>query len=427
MLKRLELKSRLNSIFVSLVSSKENIFRKDAMKLKMLFIGCILLQTVTLSSKTWECQILPPEHRTEVDAQSGAEIIFVTTHPAHDRNLYFHDRCFFQDNRMMLFISDRYGRAEIMAYLLETGELVRLNRPQDAPAGHPLASIAGDKLYVMRQDSVLQWQVSISTTPQTRVRIAETPLTVLPEAAVQVSGLAENSDASLLAFAYQKTGFHFIDVLDLASGTVRNAAKLDYAMNHLQFHWTRPDLLSFSRTYKNDRAPLDADEPPHARFWFLNVNTHVPVPAFYQDPGELATHECWWLDDQITFIGGHNSDANKEDGHVKVYDLKTGEIRIIGAGAWWQEGTAAQVAKVNWWHAAGSPDGRWVAADNWHGIIALFDAKTTAKKILTTGHRIYGQGAHLHVGWDLKGERVEFTSNKMGNPDVCIGVIPKEW
>ncbi|MBN1464299.1 hypothetical protein JXA02_00965, partial [candidate division KSB1 bacterium] len=104
-----------------------------------------------------------------------------------------------------------------------------------------------------------------------------------------------------------------------------------------------------------------------------------------------------------------------------------GDIRIIGAGAWWEEGTAAQLAQVNWWHAAGSPDGRWIAADNWHGIIALFDAKTTEKKILTTGHRTYGGGAHLHVGWDLKGDMVEFTSNKLGNADVCIGVVPKEW
>jgi hypothetical protein len=57
-----------------------------------------------------------------------------------------------------------------------------------------------------------------------------------------------------------------------------------------------------------------------------------------------------------------------------------------------------------------------VVADTWQGIIALFDAKTTRKRILTRDHRIYGSGApHPHAGWDLKGEYVEFTSNKRVN------------
>ena len=45
-------------------------------------------------------------------------------------------------------------------------------------------------------------------------------------------------------------------------------------------------------------------------------------------------------------------------------------------------------------------------------------------RLLTSDHRIYGSGAHPHAGWDLYGESVEFTSNKLGNPDVCIVSIP---
>ena len=58
----------------------------------------------------------------------------------------------------------------------------------------------------------------------------------------------------------------------------------------------------------------------------------------------------------------------------------------------------------------------------------LFNARTTEKKVLTTGHRVYGsQGLHLHAGWDLKGDYVEFTSNRYGNPDVCLAVVPHDW
>jgi len=381
----------------------------------------------TAFSSTWDCEVLPSEQRVEVDAQSGAKIIFVTTDPASDTNLYFHDRCFLWNNRLMLFNSDRFGRTEIMGYLLDTGELVRLNRAQDAAAGSPVASRKGDRLFVVKENSICEWQMNISTGPRTVVRITEKKLADLPEGAHPSSSLDENCDGSLLAFTYEIENVDYVAFYDFATGEVRPATKLAFEIGHMQFHWDRPDLLSFCRNYASDLAPRDPNEPPHARIWFMNVNTRVPTPAFYQVPGELATHECWWVNDQMTFVGGHQHIDDRDEGHVKVLDLKTGDIRIIGAGAWWDEGTAFQLSKVNWWHAAGSPDGKWVAADNWHGIVALFNAKTTEKRMLTTGHRTYGGGPHPHVGWDLTGKQVEFTSNKPGNPDVCIAVIPEDW
>lgn len=387
------------------------------------------LFATTVFSQTWNCEILPPEHKIETDPQSSAKIIFATTNPAQDWNLYFHDRCFLGNNQLLLFNSNRFGRTEIMAYLLETGELIRLNSPQAEPAGSPLASRKGDRLYVTRQASIFEWKLIISRHPKTSVQITEKKLADYPAGMGKRSGLAENSDASLLAFAYRNETENYIAVYDFAASAVRVVAKIDFNLDHLQFHRDRPDILSICRYYENstDCAPKDPTLPRHARIWFLNIHIGVPLPAFYQVPGELATHECWWVNDQITFIGGHHHEGDREDGHAKVLDLKTGEIRIIGAGAWWDEGTAVQLAAVNWWHASGSPDGKWVAADNWHGILALFNARTTEKKILTTGHRIYGSGLHLHAGWDLTGKMVEFTSNKLGNPDVCIGIIPENW
>jgi len=99
----------------------------------------------------------------------------------------------------------------------------------------------------------------------------------------------------------------------------------------------------------------------------------------------------------------------------------------VGAGAWWPEATPAEAARLNWWHAAGSADGRWVAADNWHGDIMLFEGKTTRPHLLTAGHRTYGQGEHPHVGWDRKGEKVIFGSHLLGDLNVCVATVPKAW
>jgi oligogalacturonide lyase len=379
--------------------------------------------TDTAIAKTWECPILPSEQKVIIDKTSGARIIYITSDKASDTNLYFHDRCWLANGQMMLFYSDRTGRSELHAYILSSGELVRLNRAEDSPARSAIASRRGNKMFVIRDKKIYQWTVQLTQKPKTMVNVSEKEIGKFPEGSKQHSGLNENSDGTLVCFGYGINDRYYIAVASTESGETRVVAQPEIPFGHLQFSWNRPDLLSFSGSYGGDTAPMDPNEPPHARIWFVNINTQIPIPAFYQKPGELATHECWWINDQMTFIGGHR----KEEAHLKVLDLKTGDIRIIGAGAWWAEGEPIELGKVNWWHAAGSPNGRWIAADNWHGIIALFNAKTTEMKILTQGHRIYGSGAHPHVGWGLDDNSVEFTSNKFGNPDVCIAFIPEQW
>ena len=395
---------------------------KKFQSLIVLFVFVVGI-VVSANSQSWECEILPSERKVAKDEKSGAELIYVTSDKANDNNLYFHDRCWLLDGEMMLFYSDRSGRNELYGYLAASGKLVRLNRKEDVQAHTAVASRQGNKVYVIKERGIYEWGIHLSQTPEIKVSVTERKICEYPQNSSRISGLNENSDATLVSFGYTIDEQNYIAVANIKTGNTRVVAEPDVATGHIQFSWTRPDLISFNGRYGGDTAPLDPNEPPHSRIWFVNTNVGMPLPAFFQKPGELATHECWWVNDQITFIGGHRP----EEAHVKVLDLKTGEIRIIGSGSWWESGSKREISKVNWWHAAGSPDGRWVAADNWHGIIALFNAKTTRMRILTEGHRTYGTGAHPHVGWDLYGKSVEFTTNKFGNPDVCIAKIPKNW
>lgn len=383
----------------------------------------LILCSTSVFGQTWQCQILPAERQVVIDETSGATITFITTHQSDDTNLYFHDRCWLLDQEVMLFISNRTGRSEIYGYVADSGELIRFNREEDPQAVNPVASKKGDHFYVVKGNSIYTWHIKLERVPEIRVTITERKICDFLQNAEPFHSLSENADGTLLSFGYTLNDRFYIAVAEIATGESTLIVSPDFPVQHIQFSWKKPDLLSFARSYGSDTAPLDPSEPPHARIWYVSVNTRTPVPAFYQQPGELVTHESWWVNDRITFIGGHH----REEAHVKVLDVETGEIRIIGAGAWMEGVEAHEVSKVNWWHASGSRDGRWVAADNWHGIIAIFDAKTTRMRILTTGHRTYGSGAHPHVGWDLNSESVEFTSNKLGNPDVCIGALPENW
>jgi hypothetical protein len=128
----------------------------------------------------------------------------------------------------------------------------------------------------------------------------------------------------------------------------------------------------------------------------------------------------------MLFCGGKSS-GRAVLSHVKVLNIHSGEVRIAGAGTWLPEAAPEGLARLNWWHASGSSDGRWIAADNWHGDIMLFEGKTTRPHLLTSNHRTYGKGEHPHVGWDRKGEKVIFASHMFGDLNVCVAKIPKAW
>ena len=130
------------------------------------------------------------------------------------------------------------------------------------------------------------------------------------------------------------------------------------------------------------------------------------------------------MDDQIAFCGGLHPQPT-EDSHVKLVDIHTGVVRIIGAGAWWAEGTPSEIAKVNHWHCAGSDDGRWVVSDNWHGDLWLHEGKTARSHMLTQGHRTYGKASTPKWAGTADGTQVVFCSHLLGNPNVCVATIPQ--
>ena len=158
----------------------------------------------------------------------------------------------------------------------------------------------------------------------------------------------------------------------------------------------------------------------------VDARTRGRVFEHKQVAGEFATHHCWWRDYTITFCGGWHPQPN-EDADVKVVDIRNGTVRILGKGSWWPGASSAELARWNWWHSAGHENGRWVAADNWHGDIGIFHGKTTRTYLLTKDHRVYGRGTHPEVGWDRRGEQVVFSSHKLGSVDVCVATIPAAW
>ena len=399
-------------------------------------IVCLVLTLAPpASSQThrWSASVLPPEHKITIDPASGARTVFVTTGEASDTNLYFHYRAWLADESMVVFYSNRTGRSELFGYVETTGELVRLVRSEDPPFGGATCSRHSNRIYAVRGQTVLGLDVAVrigSGSRKTTVNVHARTIGELPKDGGLRGGLSENADGRLIAFAYtdaKDPKINHIAAMEIETGTIMPIASVDYPVSHLQCSWSRPDLLMFARSYpEGDRMEpsKDPDGPPNYRIWHVDLSGRPPWPIHPQKTGELVTHECWWTEDRLTFCGGHHP----HEQHVKVYDLATRRISIVGAGSWWPDATPAQITKRGWWHAAGSPNGRWVVADTFHGDIVIFDAYTTEERPLSLDHRAYGKGGqHPHVGWSPSSDRVIFTSNKRGNPDVVITYLPKRW
>lgn len=364
----------------------------------------------------FELDVLPREDRVETDAVTGAQLLFLTRDGAADTNLYFHERSWSSDGSFIIFNSAR-DNGGLMGYIVGTGELFRI-RSADGPVGGATCALNRPSVFALRGDAVLEFAIAISPSTDpgapSQVVCTERLIATLPPS-TGGTGLNENADGSKLAVGRtgSPTGSDpVIYVIDQTTGAISEACRIPPPQKfqwHVQWSHTSPNLLSF------------AGEFP--RINVVDVDTQTISSPYDERRGELVTHEHWWVNDTIVFCGGtHPKPA--EDAHVKVVDAKTGVTRILAPGSWWPGGDDEEIAKLNYWHCAGSDDGRWVVADNWHGDITLIEGKNARTVLLTAGHRTYGKGEHPHVGWDRVSKQVIFTSHRFGNPDVCVATIP---
>ena len=400
----------------------------------LLFISLVILSGCTKQAamqadlkwtEEWQGRIYPPEHEIVTDSVSGAKLIFATTNPAKDLNFYFDWNCLFRDQSCMFFTSDRNGKTELFGYIPKTGELVCFS-PGNKDKNYWFGFVDFDShdVYVSGNNSMINWNIDIrfnsDSTKVESVAVKERIIAKAPEGKNFFGALSQSADRRFLSVACSpdnNTVHKEILAVDILSGESQLLYSMDdtIPLTHIQFSKYNPNLLRFS----HDGPKL----PGVHRMWV--VDTRKPGEArkiHLQEPGELVTHEDWWMDDQLTFCGGYE----KEESHVKLVSIHDQKTRIIGPGAWWEGGTPFELSQYNWWHASGARDGKWVATDNWHGHIAVIDMRTSHLQLLTKNHRTYGSGEHPHMGWSPDSKSVEFTSHKRGNPDVVIAFLPLE-
>ena len=120
------------------------------------------------------------------DPGTGAELLFLTTAPENDSNLYFHDYSWLADESVILFNSAR-AQGGLMGYLTATGELIRFSTPQ-GPLGGATAAARGNAVLAVRGRSIVEIKLAIVPSRTlavhpSRVTATERVLCALPDGA----------------------------------------------------------------------------------------------------------------------------------------------------------------------------------------------------------------------------------------------------
>lgn len=386
-------------------------------------LAVTLLACSAIGAGAWtvpySLKVLPREDEVRTDPETGAELLFLTRGEHKDTNLYFHQRSWLADNSVILFFSGREVGG-LMGYIVETGQLVQITAADGSRLRHPTAARFRNSVFAIAGDRVVEIAISIGIADAARPHNAEA--TAQERHLCTIRGidvyLNESCDGRHLAAGGGKledTNNPGLVLIDVETGRWERLCGMPEGVayhGHVQWSMTNPHWVSFAG------APN--------RLWVVDIRDRRPWCPYREIEGELVTHEFWWVNDQMGFCGGLHPKPT-EDSHVKLLDIRRGTVRVIATGSWWPDATPDHIARQNWWHASGSEDGCWIAADNWHGDIALFDGKTGRMRRLTGGHRTYGGGEHPEVGWDRRGKQVVFASHKRGDVTVCVATIPKAW
>lgn len=135
-------------------------------RLAISLCGAGMLLAAAVAAAAYPLEVFPPECKRMTDPATGAELLFLTTAPANDANLYFHEYSWLADESVILFTSSR-ARGGLMGYVTPTGELIRFNTPQ-GPLSGATAAARGNAVLALRGQTM--WKSSLPSTPPPRLR-----------------------------------------------------------------------------------------------------------------------------------------------------------------------------------------------------------------------------------------------------------------
>lgn len=315
------------------------------------------------------------------DPVTGVTVTELTgpEHPAD--NLYFHFSNFTADNRYLLLVVTVDGVRCLGRVEVGSGRLAQLTAdPAFRPASACPDPAEARRVYLLRGAEV--WALDVETAATRRV--GEIP----PPHTGGFTQLSTDAAGRWLAVGRQRDAANWeIGLLDTQSGAYRTVLTQGFRIGHVQLHPTAPVIFYVWETggYAPQRTWLVQTDGTGNRPFYARTN-----PAEWFTPlKEWVTHEAW--------VAG--------TGDMTMVNDKLGLLVVNLAGE------ARLVREGRYWHAAASPDGSQIVADDFEGRLWLITTATGEARLLATGLRDTVR-VHPHPSFDRRGHYIQFHTGR---------------
>ncbi len=410
----------------------------------------------------------PSERKVINDPKTGVELVFLTTKSGTgDSKIYQTHNQWTADGRWVVFRSDRV-RGEAMAVNEETGDIVQIT--EGGYTGMLCVARKSMNLYHMRQlrdsngrragmavvEVNLQRLFDDSEAGKLKPKTAyERICGTIPPEMCSEGDMALDGSETFVYFRLDKeyarqlpidqpiapnfgprnmgAGPGGIGKMDLTTGKAEPVVAVHFKVGHIQGNPWHPGEVVFCWE-TGGKAPQ--------RTWICNADGTGLRPIYRETEHDWVTHEAVISEDELVIaIIGHrpiNSGEKKEIAGLEsfatsnewgpagtkeyatgiaVVNMRTHELTLEG-----------QVPGDNFWHVAGSQDGRWVAGDDFARELWLIDRHTGERILLSAGHKTTARD-HVHPTFKPDGTEIEIQSAMLSDDgrsmNICIVRLPQ--
>jgi oligogalacturonide lyase len=260
----------------------------------------------------------------------------LTHYLGHSNHLYFTDPCWFNNDRSLVFTSDRENQSNLFRYDLDTGRIVQLTDLEGDGRPGGCYSAAIERLYYWWQNVL--YELDVETLNERAVWYAAPPMFPRGRANPTADGKyvctimmeEQKQTEPKIAFSYSRFREFFLakpftQIVRVEVGTGKmEVVHEDYRyLGHCNTSATQPNLLTFCH-----EGPWREIEQ---RIWGLNIETGETWKIRPQEPDGFAIgHEYWFADGER--IGYHGRPrTGKGDhvfGHIKWDNTEHVEVRF---------------------------------------------------------------------------------------------------
>lgn len=364
----------------------------------------------------------PSERKSYKDRLTGLEVTQLTDYKAHSHHLYFTENGWYDDERRLLFISDRENSTNLFSMEVASGEMTQLTDYQSNDQLDASLLPDGSAAFVRLGNQLIRLDLA---------SLEEKLLYEAPDG-YQLGNASATADGRYVLACVQEDLSHRIR-LDLGNGYVGHRELMEAAPH--------------SMIVRIEAGGGEAETVYEANKFITHINASTKEPWLmtfcHEGPWHLVDHRIWGLDLRTgkAWKIRERLDEGEKVGHeffypdgttIGYHGFRTDGTNFFGSIRYDNTGMEETEFHFDTWH--GYADGHGLAVVDgkgqvrslslWRKIGGKYEGPRTLCELRCSFH---SQKVHAHPRFDAKGKRLLFTSDKNGYGNLYLIHIPERF